>query len=74
MLYFSLNNKKIEVKGIVDNIVYVESGAPGAEMFAYIQLIKKAIDLEIKIINIFSSYMGIKNFAEKTRSIKKEAT
>ncbi len=46
-------------------MVYVESGAPGAEMFACIQLIKKAIDLEIKIINIFSSYIGIENFSRK---------
>ena len=73
MLYFSLNNKKIEVKGIVDNIVYVESGAPGAEMFACIQLINKAIDLEIRIINIFFNYIGIKNLAEKTWSVLKEA-
>ena len=43
-------------------------------MFACIQLINKAIDLEIEIINIFSSYTGIKNFAEKTWSVKKGAS
>ena len=42
-------------------------------MFACIKLINKAIDLKIRIINIFSSYIGIKNFAEKTWSVKKEA-
>ena len=42
-------------------------------MFACIQFINKAIDLEIKIIDIFSSYIGIKNFGEKNWSVKKEA-
>jgi len=51
-----------------------QTGAPGAEMFACIQLINKAIDLEIEIINIFSSYTGIKNFAEKVWSVKKGAS
>ena len=72
--YISLNNKKIEIKGIVGDKTYIEAGAPGAEMFACIQLINKAIDLEIEIINIFSSYTGIKNFAEKVWSVKKGAS
>ena len=72
--YISLNNKKIEIKGIVNDETYIKAGAPGAEMFACIQIINKAIDLEIEIINIFSSYTGIKYFAEKTWSVKKGAS
>ena len=69
--YISLNNKKIEIKGIVGDKTYIEAGAPGAEMFACIQLINKAIDLEIEIINIFSSYTGIKVWSvKKGASIK----
>ena len=42
-------------------------------MFGCIQLINKAIDLKIKIINIISSYTGIKYFAEKIWTTKKKA-
>ena len=42
-------------------------------MFGCIQLINKTIDLKIKIINIISSYTGIKYFEEKIWTTKKKA-
>ena len=71
--FILLNNKRIDIKGVVDDETYIKAGAPGAEMFGCIQLINKAIDLKIKIINIISSYTGIKYFAEKIWTTKKKA-
>ena len=42
-------------------------------MFSCIQLINTEMNLNIKIVNIFSSYMGIEKFAEKKWTDKKKS-
>ena len=73
--YVDFNNKSIIIlQGIVDDAIYLSAGSPGAVMCACEKIIDQAIELKIKILNIFSNITFIANITNKEMKIKSEAS